>query len=95
MNDWPDTTNDSSMTKKSIEQQLWNRYSIASDKDGNFVEAKILDEIAGNKLANKYQTLLVSEMDEGTTLELEKTYEEIKSKESILVNGIHNQGLKH
>ena len=57
MKDSPDTTNDSSMTEKSMEQQLWNRYSIASDNDRKFVDAKILDEIAEKGLANKYRTV--------------------------------------
>ena len=69
MNDSPDMTNVSSMTEKSIDQQLWNHYSIASDKDRKFVDAKILDEIAGKELASKYRTVkrLVSEMVDGTT----------------------------
>ena len=57
MNESPDTTNDSSMTEKSMAQQLWNRYSIASDYNRKFVDAKIPDEIAGKKLANKYRTM--------------------------------------
>ena len=62
-------TNDSSMTEKSMNQKLWNHYSIASDKDRKFVDAKILDEIAGKELASKYRTVkrLVSEMVDGTT----------------------------
>ena len=61
------------MTKKSIEQQLSNRYSITSDIDRKFVKAKILDEIAGKKLANKYRTvqLLASVMVDRTTLKLD------------------------
>ena len=64
MIDSPDTKNDSSMTEKSMDQQLWNRYSIASDSDQKFVDAKSLNEIAGKELANKYRTVkrLVSEM---------------------------------
>ena len=53
--------------------QLWNRYSIASNNYRKFVDAKILDEIAGKELANKYRTVkrLVSEMVDGTTLEVD------------------------
>ena len=40
MEDPPYTTNDSTMTEKSMDQQLWNRYWIASEKDRNFVDAK-------------------------------------------------------
>ena len=56
-----------------MDQQLWSRYSIASDNDRNFVDAKILDEIAGKELANKNRTvkILVSEMVDGTTLEVD------------------------
>ena len=56
--------NDSSMTKKSMKQQLWIRYSIASDEDRKFVHAKIIVEIAGKESANKYRTeqRVVSEM---------------------------------
>ena len=56
-----------------MEQQKWNRFSIASDNDTNFVDDKILVEIAGNDLANKYRTWqrLVSEMVDGTTLEVD------------------------
>ena len=43
------------MTEKSMDQQLWKRYSIASDNDRKFVDAKILDEIAEKELANKFQ----------------------------------------
>ena len=75
MNDSPDTKNDFSMTEKSMDQQLWNRYSIATVYDRKFVDGKILDEITGNEkeLANKYQTVkrLVSEMVDGTTLEVD------------------------
>ena len=75
MNDSPDTKNDSSMTEKSMDHKLWNRYSIASVYDRKFVDGKILDEIAGKEkeLANKYQTVkgLVSEMVDGTTLEVD------------------------
>ena len=71
MNDSLDTTNDSSVTEKSMEQQLWYRFSIASDNDRKFVDAKTLGEIAGKELANKYRTVqrLVSEMVDGTTLD--------------------------
>ena len=44
LNDSPDTKNDSSMTEKSMDQQMWNCCSIASDNDRKFVDAKILDE---------------------------------------------------
>ena len=74
MLDSPDTTNDFSMTEKNLEQQeLWNRYSIASDNDRKFVDAKVFEEIAGKELANKYRTLqrLISEMVDGTTLEVD------------------------
>ena len=75
MNDSPDTKNDFSMTEKSMDQQLWNRYSISTAYDRKFVDGKILDEIAGKEkeLANKYQTVkrLVSEMVDGTTLEVD------------------------
>ena len=56
-----------------MDQQFWNRYSIASDNDRKFVDAKILDKIAGKELANKYRTMkrLVSEMVDGTTLEVD------------------------
>ena len=72
MNDSPDTTNDSSMTEKSIDQQLWNRYSIASDHDRKFIDAKTPDEIAVKEMANKYRTVkrLLSEMVDGTTMEV-------------------------
>ena len=73
MNDSPDTLKDSSMIEKSIEQQLWNRYSIASDNDRKFVYEKTLDKIAGKKLANKYRTAqrLVLELVGGTTFEVD------------------------
>ena len=69
MKDSPGMTNDSLMTEKSMDQQLWNHYSIASDKNRKFVDAKIFDEIAGKELASKYRTVkrLVSEMVDGTT----------------------------
>ena len=62
--------NHSSMTEKIMDQQLWNLYSIASDNDRKFIDAKSLDEIAGNELANKYRTVkrLVSEMVDGIAL---------------------------
>ena len=65
------------MTEKSMDQQFWNRYSIASDNDRKFVDAKILDKIAGKELANKYRTMkrLVSEMVDGTTWKLTILYE--------------------
>ena len=44
------------MTEKSMDQQLWNRCSIASDNDRKFVDAKITDEIAGKELANSEKT---------------------------------------
>ena len=61
------------MTEKSIDQQLWNRYSIASNNYRKFEDAKILDEIAGKELANKYRTVkrLVSEMVDETTLQVD------------------------
>ena len=73
MNDSSDTKNHSSMTEKIMDQQLWNLYSIASDNDRKFIDAKSLDEIAGNELANKYRTVkrLVSEMIDGTALEVD------------------------
>ena len=79
MNDSPDTKNHSSMTEKSMNQQLWNRYSIASDNAQNFVYAKTLDEIAGKELANKSRTVkrLVSEMVDGTTLEVDDLVQKI------------------
>ena len=79
MNDSPDTKNDCSMTAKSMDQQLWNRYSIASDNDRNFVDAKNLDEIAGKELAKKYRTVkrLVSEMADRTTLEIDNFVQKI------------------
>ena len=50
MDDSPDTTNDSSMAEKSLEHQLrWNCYSMASVYDRKFVDATILDEIAGKE----------------------------------------------
>ena len=54
-----------------MEHQLWNRYWIASD-DRNFVEAKILDKIAGKKLIIKYGTelRLVSQKVDGTISEV-------------------------
>ena len=60
------------MTEKSMDQQLWNRYSIASDNDRKIVDAEIFDEIAGKEIANKNRTVkrLVSEMVHGTTLEV-------------------------
>ena len=56
-----------------MDQQLWNRFSIASDDDRNFVDVKILDEIAGKELAKKYRTVkrLVSELVDGTTMEVD------------------------
>ena len=62
------------MTEKNLEQQeLWNRYSIASDKDRKFVDAKVFEEIAGKELANKHRTVqrLISETADGTTLEVD------------------------
>ena len=72
MHDSPDTTNDS------MEQLLWNCYSIAVDNDRKNVEAKILDKILGQKLANNYQTVqrLLSEMFDETTLEVEDLVDE-------------------
>ena len=77
MNDSPDTKSHSS--EKSMDQQLWNRFSIASDNDRKFVDAKILHEIAGKELANKYRTVkkLVSEMVDGTTLEVDNLVQKI------------------
>ena len=57
MNGSPDTKNDSSMIEKSMNQPLWNRYSMASDNGRKFVDTKILDEIAGKELANKYRSV--------------------------------------
>ena len=73
MNDSLDTKNHSSMTEKSMDQQLWNRYSIALENNRKFVDAKILDELAGKDLANKYRTMkrLLSELVDGTKLEVD------------------------
>ena len=56
-----------------MDQQLWSRFSIASENDRKFVDAKKLDKIAGKELANKNRRvkILVSEMVDGTTLELD------------------------
>ena len=81
-NDSPDTLNDSSMTERSMDQQLWSRFSIASDNDRKFVDAKKLDKIAGKELANKNRRvkILVSEMVDGTTLELDNFVRKKKRK---------------
>ena len=73
MNDSPDTKNHSSMTEKNIDQPLWNRYSIESDNDRTFLDAKILNEIAGKELATKNRTVKrsVSEMVVETILDLD------------------------
>ena len=62
-----------------MNQQLWNRYSIASDNARNFVYAKTLDEKAGKELANKNRTVkrLVSKMVDGTTLEVDDLVQKI------------------
>ena len=39
-------------------QQLENRYSKASDNYIKFVDAKILDEIAGKELAIRYREMI-------------------------------------
>ena len=67
MHDSPDTTNDS------MDQQLWNGYSIALDNDRKNEEAKILDKILGKNLKNNYRTVqgLLSEMFDRTALEIE------------------------
>ena len=79
------------MTEKSLDQQLWNRYSIASDNDRKFVDVKILDGIARKELAKKYRTVkrLVSQMVDGTTLEVDDLVRKIaiprQSSHSIAV----------
>ena len=50
---------------------LWNRHLISRDNSRQFVDCKLLDEVAGKELLNKFRTmeLIVSEMVAGTDLQ--------------------------
>lgn len=51
-------------------EELWNRHLIVGEDNRQFVDCKLLDEIIGNELLNKYRVMekLIAEMVAGTEL---------------------------